>query len=246
MVSWIIALAAGYFAVGLTFVFAGPAARLRRYELESLECQADDQPRWKLIAFSYAIALTIIVLWPALVVSAARTEAGSKVHFGLRDPQPVEPSAALDRCVSEIQTKYSSSLPFEDYRKLRSELPSADRVHFDSWLAQLGYVVTGFATGPDGQEFAVAVPVLGIGMPFALTKLRGRAGSPPSPHRPAEGQVSLDPLQHGLKFRLPPKPEDEVWQFSSSSDSWAHLAGRAGLALIRERTVIDAYVTMMS
>ncbi len=53
-------------------------------------------------------------------------------------------------------------------------------------------------------------------------------------------------LQHGLKFRLPTKPDDEVWQFSSSPDSWEHLAGRAGLALIRGRTVIDAYVTLMS
>lgn len=245
MAPWIMALA-GYFVVGLTFVFVGPAARLRRNELETLEWQAHDQARWKLTAFSCAIALGIILLWPALVVSAARTEAASKADFGLRDPHPVEPSGASDRWVSEVQSRYSNSLPFEDYREISAKLPWSDHEHFDSRLAQLGYVVTGFASGSEGEELAVTVPVLGIGMPFALTRLRGRAGSLPTPRRAAEGKISLDPLQHGLKFRLPTKPDDEVWQFSSSPDSWEHLAGRAGLALVRERTVVDAYVTLMS
>jgi hypothetical protein len=137
-------------------------------------------------------------------------------------------------------------LPFEDYQEFSSKLPWTDREHFDSRLAQMGFVVTGFATGREGQELAVAIPVLEIGMPFALTTLRGRAGSLPATHPPATGEISLDPLQHGPKFRLPPKPDDEVWQFSSSPDSWEHLAGRAGLALVREGTVIDAYVTMMN
>jgi hypothetical protein len=214
--------------------------------MESLERQAHDQPRWKLIAFSSAVALGIILLWPVLVVSAARTEAGAKANFGLRDPHPVEPSATLDRWISEVQTRYSTSLPLEDYQKISAKLPWTDREHFDSRLARLGYVVTGFATGPDSQEFAVSVPVLGIGMPFALTKLRGKAGSLPAPRLPREGEISLDPLQHGLDFGLPTKPDDEVWEFSSSSDSWEHLAGRAGLALVRERIVIDAYVTLMN
>jgi len=92
----------------------------------------------------------------------------------------------------------------------------------------------------------VAVPVLGIGMPFALTRLRGIAGSLPAPRLPREGEISLDPLQHDLEFGLPTKPDDEVWEFASPPESWKHLAGRAGLALVRERTVIDAYVTLMS
>jgi hypothetical protein len=76
MVPWMIAVA-GYFAVGLALIFVGPAARLRRRDREELERQAYNQPRWKLIAFSYAIALAIIILWPVLTVSAARTEAAS-------------------------------------------------------------------------------------------------------------------------------------------------------------------------
>jgi hypothetical protein len=237
---------AGYFVVGLALVFVGPTARLRRREQERLKWQEYDHPRWKLIAFSNAIALGIIVLWPVLGVSAARTEAASKVDFDLLNPRSVEPSAALDRWISDIQNRYSNALPFEDYREMASKLPWSDREHFDHRLAQLGYVVTGFASDPQGQELAVAVPVLKIGIPFTLTRLRGRADSLPMPRRLAENEISLDPLHHGLSFQLPPKPDDEVWEFSSSQDSWAHLAGRAGLALVRERTVIDAYITMMN
>ena len=240
MVLWLIAVA-GYFAIGLALVFVGPAARLRRREQEKLEWQAYYQPRWRLIAFSYAIALGIIILWPVLIVSAVRTEAASKVDFDRLHPHSVEPSAALDRWVSDIQNRYSNTLPFEDYREIASKLPWSDRKHFDSRLAQLGYVVTGFATDPQGHDLAVAVSVLKIGIPFALTRLRGRADSMPAPRKLAENEISLDPLHHGLAFRLQPKPDDEVWEFSSSRDSWAHLAGSAGLALVREKTVIDAY-----
>jgi hypothetical protein len=245
MVPWMIVVA-GYFAAGLALVFVGPAARLRRREQEKLEWQAYDQPQWKLTVFSYAIAFGIIILWPVLIVSAARTEAASKVDFDLLHPRSVEPSAALDRWVSDIQNRYSNALPFEDYREIASKLPWTDREHFDSRLAQLGYVVTGFARNPQGQDLAVAVAVLKIGIPFALTRLRDRADSLPARRRLAENEISLDPLHHGLSFELPPKPDDEVWEFSSSRDSWEHLAGRAGLALVRERTVIDAYVTMMN
>ena len=98
-------------------------ARLRRREQEKLEWQAYDQPRWKLIAFSYAIALGIIILWPVLTVSAARTEAASKVEFDLLQPRSVEPSAALDRWVADIQNRYTNALPFEDYRETSSKLP---------------------------------------------------------------------------------------------------------------------------
>jgi hypothetical protein len=240
------AVVVGYFAVGLALVFVGPTARLRRSEQEELRWQAHNQPRWKLIAFSCAIALGINILWPVMVISAARTEAASKVDFDIFQPRSVQPSAALDRVVSDIRNRYSNALPFEDYQEIASKLPWSDREHFDSRLAKLGYVVTGFATGPERQEFAVAVSVLKIGMPFDLTRLRGRADSLPVPRKLAENEISLDPLHGGHSFRLPPKPDDEIWEFSSSQDSWAHLAGRAGLALVRERTVIDAYVTMMN
>jgi hypothetical protein len=237
MVQWI-GILASYLSVGLVLVFVGPAARLRRQEQEQekIEWQIYDQARWRRTAFSWAIAVAIMVFWPVLVVSAARIEAAaSKTHFGARDPHPAEPSPALDRLVSEAQSRYSRALPFEDYQEFSSKLPWSDREHFDSRLAELGYLLTGFATGPEGEGLAVAVGVLQIGMPFALTRLLGRAGTLPATlpgDRP--------------EFRLPPEPGDEVWEFSSSPDSWERLAGRAGLALVREGTVIEAYVTAIS
>ncbi len=39
---------------------------------------------------------------------------------------------------------------------------------------------------------------------------------------------------------------DEIWEFSSSVDSWNHLAGRAGLALIRRGKAIDCIVTILN
>ena len=243
MTPWMIAFAF-YFAVGLVLIFVGPTARLLRREREKLEWQAYDQPRWKLTAFSGVIALGIMLLWPILVVSAARKESAYKVD--LLVPRSFEPSAELDRWVSEVQDQYPKSLPYEAYREIVSKIPWTDHEHFDRRLAQLNCTITGYAKGPEGKDFAVMVPVLGVGVPFTLTRLRGRVDALPTPPRLAEEEISLDPLHHGLSFRLPSRPDDEVWEFSSSQDSWQHLAGRAGLALIRERTVIDAYVTMMS
>lgn len=39
---------------------------------------------------------------------------------------------------------------------------------------------------------------------------------------------------------------DELWEFSSSSESWEHLAGRAGIALVRDGKAIDSLVTLMN
>ena len=69
---WMIALAA-YFAVGLTLVFIGPAARERRRERRQVELDCRGQPRWKFHVFTFAIATGVILLWPYLAVSAART-----------------------------------------------------------------------------------------------------------------------------------------------------------------------------
>lgn len=41
-------------------------------------------------------------------------------------------------------------------------------------------------------------------------------------------------------------PGDELWSFASSADSWKHLAGRAGIAIVRNGVPIQAFVTMMN
>ncbi len=47
-----------------------------------------------------------------------------------------------------------------------------------------------------------------------------------------------------LKRRM--QPGDRLVNFVSPSDSWKHLAGRAGIALVRDGKVIAAFVTMMN
>jgi hypothetical protein len=42
------------------------------------------------------------------------------------------------------------------------------------------------------------------------------------------------------------KPTDELYRFSTSPESWAHLAGRSGYALVRNRKVVAHIVTLMN
>lgn len=42
------------------------------------------------------------------------------------------------------------------------------------------------------------------------------------------------------------QPGDELWTFASPADSWEHLSGRAGIALVRNGHPIKAIVTMMN
>lgn len=39
---------------------------------------------------------------------------------------------------------------------------------------------------------------------------------------------------------------DELWEFCTSQKSWEAMAGRAGIALVRDGKVIDSIVTMMN
>ena len=69
--SWIVIVAV-YAAVGALFVFVGPAAgALRREQMVFLTDAA-----WKEWAFLAAIATGIVLLWPVLVPSARRSNAG--------------------------------------------------------------------------------------------------------------------------------------------------------------------------
>ena len=42
------------------------------------------------------------------------------------------------------------------------------------------------------------------------------------------------------------QPGDELWEFSSPADTWKHLAGRAGFAVVRNGNPIASLVTCMS
>lgn len=42
------------------------------------------------------------------------------------------------------------------------------------------------------------------------------------------------------------QPGDELWEFNSPEDTWKHLAGRAGFAVVRDGNLIASLVTMMN
>ena len=112
---------------------------------------------------------------------------------------------------------------------------------------RVGVYFDGFATTSEGRELAVAAAVLKIGIPITLVRMLGRADSLSlRPHRAKKKQESFDPLRYGFSFQVTPRPDDEIWEFSSSPESWEHLAGRAGAALVRDGTVIDACVTALN
>jgi hypothetical protein len=48
------------------------------------------------------------------------------------------------------------------------------------------------------------------------------------------------------KFKAGIRIGDELWEFESPSESWADLAGRAGLCIVREGRIIDAITTRMN
>ena len=47
-----------------------------------------------------------------------------------------------------------------------------------------------------------------------------------------------------LKARM--QAGDELWTFASSEQSWRDLAGRAGVALVRDGQIVERLVTMMN
>jgi|KBSMisStandDraft_5_1062788.scaffolds.fasta_scaffold3759494_2 hypothetical protein len=53
MSPWMIALTA-YFAIGLIFAFAGPAARERRHQQHKAKLECRSAPRWKLLTLDAA------------------------------------------------------------------------------------------------------------------------------------------------------------------------------------------------
>lgn len=49
-----------------------------------------------------------------------------------------------------------------------------------------------------------------------------------------------------VEFKGRMQAGDELWEFSSSSASWEHLAGRGGLCIVRQGRIVDCFVTIMN
>ena len=65
-------------------------------------------------------------------------------------------------------------------------------------------------------------------------------------------RLGPDPVLFGFQndrwLRLKSQMEigDEIWEFSSPEATWEHLAGRAGLSLVRKGKIVDSIVTTMN
>jgi hypothetical protein len=82
---------------------------------------------------------------------------------------------------------------------------------------------------------AEAVPAEWLDVPVSVEQLDADYGAPTS---------GLHAKWEKLKGEM--QPGDKLMRFVSSADSWKNLAGRAGIALVRDGKVIDAFVTMMN
>jgi hypothetical protein len=49
-----------------------------------------------------------------------------------------------------------------------------------------------------------------------------------------------------VRFKGELREGDELWEFSSSADSWKHLAGRSGICIVRKGKIIDSIVTRLN
>jgi hypothetical protein len=48
------------------------------------------------------------------------------------------------------------------------------------------------------------------------------------------------------RFKAAMLPGDELYRFSTSPESWEHLAGRSGIALVRNGEIVGKLVTRMN
>jgi hypothetical protein len=82
---------------------------------------------------------------------------------------------------------------------------------------------------------ADAVPADRLDTPVSIEQLDADYGTP---------QSGVHADWERLKAEM--QPGDRLVRFASPVDSWKNLAGRAGIALVRDGKVIDAFVTMMN
>ncbi len=66
-------------------------------------------------------------------------------------------------------------------------------------------------------------------------------------HPPESYPVPLGPsLREWQRLAAQMRPGDELWEFCSPPETWEHLAGRAGLALVRDGAILDTIIMMVN
>lgn len=53
-------------------------------------------------------------------------------------------------------------------------------------------------------------------------------------------------LKEWSRLKAAMQEGDELWEYSSPPDSWEHLCGRAGYAVVRGGEIVDDILTMMN
>jgi hypothetical protein len=91
------------------------------------------------------------------------------------------------------------------------------------------------------ERFDASMIDSGRELPFAGSKIMAKTGDRT---RSLDASKPVDRDWERIKIRM--LPEDELWTFSSSADSWAQLAGRMGIALVRNGRAIKHAVTLMN
>jgi hypothetical protein len=148
--------------------------------------------------------------------------------------------------IAAVQIGHPHSLPYETYLQIRMQLPWFHEENFRNRLSELGYVITGFAKGPKGEDVPFAARALSVGTPFALTQVLSEdISSWPGVAREWLGIRHLSSLPSAAHEWFA-NSDDEVWAFSSDAKSWMRLGGRAGVARVRKNVVIDTCTTVMN
>lgn len=243
VMAWTIILGA-YLLLGVLSAVVGPAARMRQHEELKNRTSNIEVPFWKLFVFSISIVIGTILHWPVLVPSAWNAEReqrngiiGAMEPYGGESDELIHPrfklvmsqgdkSLTVDECIAMLPTEGNLTLTFSELHKLMR------RVEWEHWDELMNRLDTlGFRVeepgGDENRKCALSVRVAReLGQPIILVS-----------------QVKNANRESRFSDRM---PGDQVWKFSTSSDSWEHLAGRSGLGLLRGGVVIDTLIEIMN
>lgn len=80
-----------------------------------------------------------------------------------------------------------------------------------------------------------------------VTVQEAEASHTPKPDKDNPNPVPFGHINDRWKELLAEmQPDDELWEFRSPPETWQHLAGRAGFAVIRKGEVVAVLTTMMN
>jgi hypothetical protein len=117
-------------------------------------------------------------------------------------------------------------------------------------LMTAAYFVTPGATQSASLSTAVTYPIEWLDERLTLEEIERKYTAKPDGLDSISAAALNKPFGYqnarweALKARM--QPGDELWTFASPADSWKHLAGRAGIALVRDNKMVDAIVTILN